>query len=178
MPITDLLANPFWWIFTGSHQIAFVLAIVLLVGSVYYTSKPSNIIHAVTLGVMAAVSGLLSYGLLVAETTSGGILLLGVVLASILSLVALFFVYYFARKAQWVTVFGLGVVSTMSLGFALEMSLEDRVLAVAASNLLLWFATMLLLGALVAKFSRPKNKPTERPGRSVEFEQSLETSPN
>ncbi len=180
MPITDLPTNPFWWIFTGSHQIAFVLAIVLLVGSVYYTSKSSYIIHAVALGVMAAISGLLSYGLLVvADGTSNGSVLLAVVLSSILSLATLVFVYVFARKVHWAAVFGLSVVSTMSLGFALEMALEERTVALAASNLMLWFATAFLLSAGLAKiWPSKKAKIQSSPGKTASFDQPLEASPN
>lgn len=180
MPITELPTNPFWIVLTGSHQIAFILALALLVSSVYYTSKRDKVIHAISLGSMAAVSGLLSYGLLaVTDGTTNGSVLLAVVLSSILSIVTLFFVYVFARKAQWTIVFGLGVVSAMSIGFALEMSLDDRASGLAASNMMLWFAGILLLAALAAKFWPSKKSQAESKSyKPADFEQSLETSPN
>lgn len=181
MPMTDLPTNPFWVITTGSHQIAFILAAALLVASVYYASKRDKVIHAISLGAMAAVSGLLSYGLLASTNgVSSGTILLAVVLSSILAIITFFFVYIFARKSHWTIVFGLGVVSTMSLGFALEMSLDDRTVALAASNMMLWFAGVLLLAAIVAKFWPSKKDQTEAKSykQSASFEQPLETSPN
>ena len=178
--IYDIPANPFWLIATGSHQVAFVLMVVLLVASVYYTSKPDKAIHAIALGVMAAVSGLLSFGLFTApEGETTGMIMLAFVLACSLAFVTAYFVFVFARQVQWTIVFGLAVISTAATGFALEMSLE-RDAAMAASNLMLWFTTLLLIGALVAKFWPSSEDQTESTSyrEPVEFDQRLETSPN